>query len=299
MGPEPLPFGYRADVRLADHATNVHSQYGEDGILAELIRRLGVEHRTNWCAEVGAWDGVFLSNTCNLVVAHGYQAVLIEGDPERAADIRRNHPSDAVVIINDFVSCDSPKQLDDLLATTPIPERFDVLSIDIDGADYWILESLQRYRPTIIIIEFNPSMPNAVQFVQERSTSVSQGSSPRSIAELAAGKGYALVAVTSTNLVLVESAFADRLRDPEDSELARHETPVETLVRMRRDYPNYVFTLFDGTVRSSEPVGILWHGATLPQTLYRPPRVFASYPGSWSRLRQRAWKLYRRARLHS
>jgi len=282
-------------VHLADHARDVYSQFGEDGILSELLRRIGDEHLTRWCVEFGAWDGVFLSNTCNLIREHGFCAVLIEGDPKRAAAILRNHPPESVTVLTTFVGLDAPHRLDDLLATTPIPERFDVLSIDIDGADYWILESLERYRPKIVVIEYNPSIPNAVHFVQERSTGVSHGSSARAIAELAASKGYRLSAVTTTNLILVAAEHAEAALDPPGAAGIADESPAETLARLRTHEPNYVFSLFDGTVLSSRPIRLPWHGTTLPSNvLYRPPRWFASYPDSWSTRRALWWRVYRR-----
>ena len=54
---------------LLDHAHDVHSQFGEDGVLAELLRRLGIER--GWCCEFGAYDGVHLSNT-RLLLEQGW-----------------------------------------------------------------------------------------------------------------------------------------------------------------------------------------------------------------------------------
>ena len=59
----------------------VHSQGAEDGVTEEIFRVIGT--RSKWCVEFGAWDGVFLSNTCNLIRNHGWSAVLIEGDKTR------------------------------------------------------------------------------------------------------------------------------------------------------------------------------------------------------------------------
>jgi len=53
---------------LATFGRNVHSQNGEDGIIAEVLRRISETHElSRWCVEFGAWDGVYLSNTCCLI----------------------------------------------------------------------------------------------------------------------------------------------------------------------------------------------------------------------------------------
>ena len=59
----------------AEHATNVHSQNGEDGVIAEILDRLPELDR--WCVEFGAWDGVHLSNTRHLIESRDFGAVLI------------------------------------------------------------------------------------------------------------------------------------------------------------------------------------------------------------------------------
>ena len=78
---------------LLEHARDVNSQNGEDGILETIL--LEVLPETNrWAVEFGAWDGRHLSNTCHLIESHGYSAVLIEGDRERAEKLIAHHASD-------------------------------------------------------------------------------------------------------------------------------------------------------------------------------------------------------------
>src|SRR6056297_2455992 len=139
--------GVTAYGPLADHARDVHSQFGEDGILAEILSRLGIaqETREKWCVEFGAWDGVYLSNTYRLIDEEDWRAVLIEGDPARHADLCRNIPSDRIVKLCRFVGFGETDSLDAILSETAIPQEFDLLSIDIDGCDYHVWESLNRY----------------------------------------------------------------------------------------------------------------------------------------------------------
>ena len=285
-------------MTLAGSARNVYSQFGEDGLIEELLRRVGDARLTKWCVEFGAWDGVHLSNTCNLIRTHGYRAVLIEGDAERAAQIPGNLPAESVTVLNTMVQFEGADTLDNLLANTAIPEVFDVLSIDIDGADYWILESLRRYRPLILVVEYNPAIPNAVHYVQERSASISRGSSARAIVSLARTRGYVLAATTATNLLLVSEELATTVLDPDVLAAAMDPDPSSVLSLLRPDHPVYVFPLFDGTVCTSEPVLLHWQGTALPSTeLKRLPRLFRSSAHEWDRWRLLLWRAYRRVRL--
>ena len=62
-------------------------------------------------------------------------------------------------------------------ATSTATDEFGVLSIDVDGCDYWIWDSLQTLNPAVIVIEHNPTIPNHVLYVQAKDTEVRQGSS--------------------------------------------------------------------------------------------------------------------------
>ncbi len=204
-------FNYRIpsmDKNLSKYYKNYYSQFGEDGIVEEVLRRIALQNNLDkWCVEFGAWDGVYLSNTCHLIRDRGYSAVLIEGDKTKVAQLNLNLPQDNVHKICRFINFEGDSTLDNVLSETPLPKDFDFLSIDIDGVDYYILESLQNYHPKIICIEFNPTIPNAVEFVQPKDFSIKQGSSAKAIINLSNNKGYKLVAVTSCNLILVKDEY--------------------------------------------------------------------------------------------
>lgn len=64
---------------LLDFKRNDFSQNGEDGIIEELFRRIGIEAKT--CCEFGAWDGIYLSN-CRRLIDQGWQTLFIEAMTE-------------------------------------------------------------------------------------------------------------------------------------------------------------------------------------------------------------------------
>lgn len=270
---------------LAGFAANTYSQSGEDGILAEVLRRIGTAHPLDrWCVEFGAWDGVFLSNCARLVRGDGYSAVLIEGDERRAAALAGAHPSRTVVPIAAFVGFEGPACLDALLARTPVPRDFDLLSVDIDGCDYHVWEAVRDYRPKVVVIEFNPTIPNAVEFVQARDAGVAHGSSAASLVALAAAKGYALAATTHCNLVLVAAEYADAVLGSARPSLADLRDDTEAV--------RYIFTGYDGTVLTSGPVPLplLLNQPISERRLQVVPKPLRHYRGGTGPI-DKAWRV--------
>jgi hypothetical protein len=203
-------------TRLKTFAADVTSQNGEDGMINELFRRLGVSK--GWCVEFGAWDGEHLSNTWALWNQQGWSALLIEGDPHRCQKLSESTAAFPDVITKEaFVSADGPNSLDVIFSSTSIPKDFDLLSVDIDSDDYRVWEGLKNYQPKVVVIEYNASFGTEVRFVQQPGEHA--GSSALSMLELAHTKGYALVALTETNLVLVRRELLARI-DIEEVQLA-------------------------------------------------------------------------------
>ena len=268
---------------LMSHSRNIYSQFGEDGIIEEILARLPAD---KWCVEFGAWDGIHLSNTYNLIKNHGYRAVLIEGNRLKFEELCRNIPNPEIEKICAFVTFDGAQTLDRILAGTPIPKNFDFLSIDIDGNDYHILESLEQFRPKVICIEFNPSIPNEVEFVQAKDFSVNQGSSACSMLLLARAKGYALVLSTEANLILVERGY-----------LASLGMEVEPTLEDCRDDSKvrvFLFSGFDGTVFTSAPMTLHWNGLRIAHRSWQQlPKFLRKFPDNYTVLEKIAFKIFR------
>lgn len=275
-------------------ASNVNSQFGEDGIIAEILSRID-DHRPlgeRYCVEFGAWDGQFLSNTYSLIANKGYKAVLIEADAARFRVLCRNLPQESVTKMNEFVGFEGSATLDKLLARTSIPRKFDLLSIDIDGNDYHVLESLNDYRPILICIEFNPTIPNSVEYVQPRDFRVKRGASARAIASLASRKGYAVVAATQCNLLLLDRGHL--------SEVGLSAEPALSEIRPDDNVCSFVFCGYDGSVLLSRPVRLAWHGVTVEerdlQVLPAPLRRFSGDYNLFQRVGLQLLRFLRRSR---
>lgn len=240
----------RAPTWPLDHARNVYSQAGEDGVAEAILREL--PRRNNWIVEFGAWDGVHLSNSRYFLKDLGFSGVLIEGSAERFADLDALYADRSdVFAVNAFVRTSGTDTLDEIMASTPIPADPDYLSIDIDGNDYHVWKSLQRYRPKLVCIEFNPTVPSEVSWAQPDDFSLKRGAGIRALVELAEAKGYELAAATTANAFFVDAELFPALGISDNS--------IETL-RQDTSYVTHVFTGYDGAVVRLGSDMLPWHG---------------------------------------
>ncbi len=128
------------------------SQNGEDGILDVLRKQL--LQRNRYFIEIGSADGID-NNSAWLVIAEKYRGMMIEGDPELVARAKRmiSHYSLGLQCLNMFVDTDTVKAIK---AASQYPDP-DILSLDIDGIDYYVARSLLAggFKPKIFVVEYN------------------------------------------------------------------------------------------------------------------------------------------------
>ena len=247
---------------------NVASQAGEDGLIERIFSIIGAANRC--CVELGAWDGRHLSNSWNLIANRGWRAVLIEGDEARFPDLLATHDgNERVTALNRLVGLRPPDDLDSILDGTGLPEDFDLLSIDVDGIDWHIWDSVRRYRPRLVVIEFNPSIPNDVYFVQDADPAKHHGSSLRAMVALGKEKGYELVATTEINALFVAAELFPAF-EIADNDIDSMHTPGA--------YESRLFQLYDGTLVLAGCRKLLWAELPIEQEAIQvlPPerRVF-------------------------
>jgi hypothetical protein len=186
---------------------NIYSQNGEDGILAEILERLKID--LGWFCEFGAWDGKYLSNSYRLL-QNGWKGVMIEGDEQRYKDLEataKGFDGRLHTICKFVAHSPGPDSLDSLLRGTPIPKDFDVLSIDVDGLDYYIWQGFTEYSPKVVIIEVNSHYPPGVEHVEGGKNATS---SFTSMVKLGREKGYVPVVHTG-NVFFVRSDIVDKV----------------------------------------------------------------------------------------
>jgi hypothetical protein len=186
--------------KLSDYAYNVYSQFGEDGIIERIFKILGTSSKV--CIEFGAWDGFYLSSTANLWT-NGWKGILIEADEVKYKSLVKNVKKYDCHCINTFVSYEGPNTFENILKREGISGDVDFLSIDIDGDDYYIFESLKELKPRLIACEYNPTIPIHMDLISEKGSYF--GCSAPSLVKLAEKKNYRLIAMTDTNCFFVRS----------------------------------------------------------------------------------------------
>jgi hypothetical protein len=259
---------------LLDYRFDEHSQSGEDGIIKKILNILS--NTNKWCVEFGAWDGLYLTNTRRLILAEGYSAILIEANKKKFENLKLNYSNhkDTVTPINRFVGFGDDDNLDCILANTEIPPDFDLLSIDIDGNDYHVWKRLALYRPKLVVIEFNQTIPSEVRFVQKKNPALNQGASILSLYELGKEKGYELVCVLSYNAFFVRK---------EDFHLFEIEDNSPRSLRRDLSAITYFFSGYDGTIFLSGSKTLPWHRTSISERQMQIlPNFFRLFPDNYS-----------------
>lgn len=222
---------------LSKFAKNVTSQNGEDGIIERIIKIISPKNQ--YCVEFGAWDGKHYSNCYNLLMNKSWRGAMIEANAEKYKELVDTYSGNVnVQCINKYVQFEGHDSLDSILDEIQAPKDIGVLSIDIDGNDYYIWESLKKYTPELVVIEFNPTVPNDVIFVQERSASINQGCSLLSLILLGKELGYELVCCTAWNAFFVKKEKFHTL-GVKDNFIFRMYQPVQN-GRVFQGYDSYV-----------------------------------------------------------
>lgn len=180
---------------LAANAWKVTSQNGEDGVIAHILRH--VPHNRT-CFEIGGGlvNGTPESNTYNLLV-NGWQGVIV--DEKEIVHPWFQQERVTVGTVNAL-----PLNFRD--------RRLGVLSIDVDGIDYWLWKAIDIVQPTVVVIEYNASRPRDSRQVVPYDPAFSWdgsdyfGASAGAMIELGKSKGYTLVAaVACLNLFFVRT----------------------------------------------------------------------------------------------
>ena len=189
--------------RINDAGFKVFSQHDDDGIIQYLIQRLKLPRSF---IEFGAED-YEEANTRFLLLRDGrWRGLILDGDPENIDYILRGevywrHDLTAVTAVV------TRENADDLFAAHGFAGEIGILSIDLDGVDYWVWEASTIVQPVIVIIEYNSvfgcdsaiSVPYhpAFQRTAAHYSNLYFGASLPALTHLAERKGYALVGSNS------------------------------------------------------------------------------------------------------
>jgi hypothetical protein len=270
------------DFDFKIYKKNIFSQFGEDGIIEEIFKRLK-DVSDKQCCEFGAWDGKLFSNTCNLITNYNYEAILIEPDKKKFLKLNINFSEKKIKKINEFVEFSGKNSLDNILQNNNFNKDFDFLSIDIDGCDYYIFESLVKFAPKLICIEFNPTIPSSVNFIQEKNMKVNQGSSALSLISLALSKNYFPVASTDCNLFFIHNKFKKFITKKDKFNIDELQS---------NSNANFIFFGYDGTIFTSVKPRLIWHKLEIKKLSYLP-NFLMKYPHNFNLFEKLLFKFYK------
>lgn len=192
------------------------SQHGEDGILLYLFSLIGVTNKR--VVEICAGDGIEC-NAANLIVNHDWHGWLFDGN---AAKIRTgrafytrhlntlSHPPE---LVNAWIDTEN---VNALIAAQGITGEIDLLSLDMDGMDYWICQAITGLSPRVIVLEYNARLgPVRAVSVPYRADFVAQegywGASLAAFVQLHRQKGYRLIGCdrSGINAFFIRSGIAE------------------------------------------------------------------------------------------
>jgi len=216
-----------ASQRLAEHEFRVFSQWGEDGIIQFLLRHIPIENKT--FVEFGVEDYT-QANTRFLLVNNNWHGLVLDNDSDNIAKIKNTatHSNYDLKAIPAFVTKDN---INEILKTNDVAGEIGLLSIDIDGNDFWVWRAIEVIDPIIVVIEYNHrfgkdaavTVPYEESFDRFRSSRplVYFGASLKALCMLGERKGYAFVGCNSNG---VNAFFVRKDKKPDQiSELSAEE----------------------------------------------------------------------------
>lgn len=206
-------------LSFLDVGFRCYSQHEEDGILLFIFSLIGTG--TKQSVEICAGDGIEC-NTANLIVNHRWIGLLMDGNPKNIATATAFYKSNKDTcfwpprIQNAWITREN---VNELISNNGFTGEIDLLSLDIDGNDYWIWQAIDCISPRVVVLEYNHlagpvrsiSVPYDPQFKAEFTQYGSDyaGASLSAFVSLGKAKGYRLVGTNaiSTNAFFVKDSI--------------------------------------------------------------------------------------------
>ena len=187
---------YQDPKRLHLYENQVFSRHGQDGIIDEIFRRVGVESKV--FVEIGCGNGLE-NNTTNLLNS-GWRGYWFDGSAEQVASVSDHFgipiQQGALKVKQAIFDAEN---VAGILESAGVPKKFDLLSLDIDRNTYYVWEVLAAFRPRVAVIEYNakalPSCDWKVEYDSKKNWNMTNyfGASLKALEKLAEKLGYELV----------------------------------------------------------------------------------------------------------
>lgn len=224
---------------LRSNEFQVYSQWGEDGIIQHLIRRVSLTRPI--FVEFGV-ENYTEANTRFLLTNNNWSGLVLDGSENHVRSIRKGewYWKHNLKAVQAFITREN---INDLLRENGVMGEIGLLSVDIDGNDYWVWEAINAVSPAIVVVEYNSrfgperavTVPYDPQFVRVNAhySCAYYGASLAALVALGRRKGYAFVGSNSAG----NNAFFVRrdLKPDNMSELTAAEGYVALQFREARD----------------------------------------------------------------
>ncbi|MBP1178948.1 hypothetical protein [Methylobacterium sp. PvR107] len=191
--------------RLSDAEFRVFSQFGDDGIIQFLIKRCKVNSWEERFIEFGV-ENYQEANTRFLLINNNWSGLIMDSSMENVTSILHDEISwrHDLQAVRAFITRDN---INEIIKDTGFADDLGIMSIDIDGVDYWIWNAIEVCRPVIMICEYNSifgsSAKVTVQYAENfdrraaHHTHLYYGASLNALVHLATQKGYCFVGSNS------------------------------------------------------------------------------------------------------
>lgn len=231
---------HREPGRLGSHSFQACSQNWEDGILHEIFRRIGAGDRV--FVEIGVGDGI--ENNTSFLLASGWGGFWIDGNPEMMPQVQHWQRQDPRCL-KGLVKFVTRENVGALLDEMDVPKTFDLLSLDIDQNTFHVWDALRSYRPRVVVVEYNASIPPGVDWKAAYGPdrvwdgTINFGASLKALEILGREMGYSLVGcdLAGVNAFFVrDDLVGDQFAAPFTAE--HHYEPARYVTGQRMGHPN-------------------------------------------------------------
>jgi hypothetical protein len=204
---------------ISETGFRVFSQFEEDGMLLFIFSVLGMTNKT--FVEIGSDDGVN-SNSANLYFNFGWHGLFIDGNVtsiKRGRSFFRKYPHPWFYQPKFLHAMVNRENVNALIKSQGFEGEVGLLSIDIDGNDYWVWDALEAVDPQVVIIETHNEfgledivVPYDPNYTFPGKHPLYHGASPAAMAKLGKKKGYRLVGANElgSNFIFVKNGLADK-----------------------------------------------------------------------------------------
>lgn len=226
--------------KFRDVGFGIYSQHDEDGILLYIFALIGVESYHS--VEICAGNGIEC-NTANLLLNHRWTGLLVDGNPNNirtAKEFYLSRPETKHWPPNLACEWITRDNVNDVIQAAGYSGEIDLLSLDVDGVDYWLWEAITVIRPRVVVLEYNHllgpeaslSVPYSDDFVCEFTQFGSDyaGASLQAFVKLGRSKGYRLV---GTNAIGTNAFF---IRNDISVELLPESNPADAFKHPRAQF---------------------------------------------------------------